>query len=114
MDRVATVVLTRDPDGQKVRLAQLRYRSDPGRPERLAFRHELSLPEGGPVLLESECADATGMLSMLVQYRGREVLRAICRWDDNDPPFLRVRLDGVGLLTLQFVPGLLADGGPEH
>jgi hypothetical protein len=73
----------------------------------------VALPEGDPVVLESECVEPNGMLSMLVQRGGLELLRVICRWRVNDPPFLRVRLNGVGLLTLQFIPGLLPDGGPE-
>lgn len=113
MDRVATVALRRDVDGQQLRLVQLRYRADEHRPDRLIFRHELPLPGATPVVLESECLDATGMLGMMVHYDGHEVLRAYCRWGASDPPFLRVHLPGVGQLTLQFVTGLVADAGPE-
>jgi hypothetical protein len=113
MERVATVALHQDSDGRQVRLGQVRYRMDPERPERHRFLQNVPLPDGGAVTLDSECADSTGTLSMLVRHADHEVLRAICRWGVNDPPFLRVRLHGIGMLTLQFVSGLVKDAGPE-
>jgi type IV secretory pathway protease TraF len=113
MERVATVVLQQAPQDTPLRLGQVRYLPDPERPEYVSLVQRIALPGGGSVSLESECVDATGRMSMRVQHEDREVLRALCRWREDDPPFLRVHLHGVGQLTLQFVPGLLRDGGPE-
>lgn len=114
MDRVATLALWTDsPGGEQVRLGQIRYLSDSQRPGHLKFRQHVQVPGGGTVILDSECMDDTGMLSLRVDQDGHLLLRAFCRWGPNDPPFLQARLAGGKLLTVQFVRGLLQDGGPE-
>ena len=112
MDRLATVTLNQDADGQRIRLGQIRYQPDAERGDRCYFKREIPLPSGSPVLLESEWSEASGIVRVLVQFDGREVLQAICRWSTGDSPFLRIRLGGAGLLTLQFVNTIVPEAGP--